>query len=158
MYDGCMTGIGDVLHALENDSLSQALGKLEFFAKLKGDSELAAWVGREQKGGFEGLTIKEMPDYRIVTVSWLDPRGIEIFIEDPNLYLMNRLGVSEGVPELESKRGEGIRKGPPDLLEMFRKYAKLPLSSYVIRSSEIEKILTTDFLHQANKQFRTSFS
>ncbi len=136
-----MIGLSDVMHALENETLSSALTKLEFFARRENYNELAAWAKQERIGDFSLVAGIDMPKYREVIVIWFDINNQPIRIPNLHFAFIYQNTVGEGVEELEQKTEEGVRIASPKLVDILRRNG-FQAAYYDVKPTEIKKVLT----------------
>ncbi len=137
-----MYGFSDVIHALENENLSSALSKLEFFAISEGHGDLATWARQERSGDFSLVSAKDMPKYRNVIVIWRDSQDRMIKIEDHRVGSIYNQAIPESVQELEQKVEEGIRVASPGLIDILHKQ-HIPAAYFDVSPTEIRKVLAS---------------
>lgn len=120
-----MYSLKEVLEALEKESLSSALSKLEAFAISRSQNDLAQWAASEVSG-YDNKA--QLPKYRKVRIQWHDHNEETVLFEQRGYSKKEeafKKPLTEGVAEVEiySSRGLEIDSlDSEDSLEQFIQY------------------------------------
>lgn len=121
-----MHSLENVLNALNSELLSEAILKLELFAKQKELEELHQWAFRE----LNGYTDKA-PSYREITIVYEDYDG--------NVTGETRRHLKESVIKLEDAQQEGLIQSNDEVLKS--KLGQTLFSRTVIKAQEVQRVL-----------------
>jgi hypothetical protein len=138
-----MYSLKEIENALEKDKLSDALYKLERFARAKDLSELSEWCSYELNGYPKGDYQKEevILKYRTLSVQWRDIYGRTILV-DPQLSILQKVPFWLGVTELEPFLKKGCAYSVPSLIEMVNRYSTVPVQTAWVSSDIIEGLFS----------------
>jgi hypothetical protein len=137
-----MYTLKEVKSALDNESLSDALYKMERFARKHDLAELADWCTREQHG-YDGSNKPEEDknrEYRSLPVQWLDIYGRPVRV-DPKLAFFSKIPMWIGVSDLESYAENGTGWVWPEAMELISKFCNGPLSGAWLAPEHIQTLL-----------------
>lgn len=127
-----MYSLDEINESLEKDKLSDALYKIQRFAKEQGLTDLATWCSWELTGypsGQDKLSEskeQEVREYRYLVVQWKDIYGNSMLI-DPKLSFIHKVPIYLGITELEGYLGKGFDYSLPSFKEFLSQYATVPV-------------------------------
>jgi hypothetical protein len=137
-----MYSLKEVRAALDNEPLSNALYKMERFARAHDLTALADWCGRELNG-YDGSNKPEEDEnrkYRSLAVQWLDIYNRPVRV-DPRLSFFSTVPMWIGVPELEAYAEEGTAWRWPEAMELIQQFSNGPLSGAWLPPDQIQALL-----------------
>jgi hypothetical protein len=137
-----MYSLKEIRSALDNEPLSNALYKMERFAREHELTALAEWCNRELHG-YDGSNKAEEDqnrEYRSLAVQWLDiyERPVRV---DPRLSFFSTLPLWIGVSDMETYAEKGTAWLWPEAMEMIQKFSNGPLSGAWLPPDQIQALL-----------------
>lgn len=147
-----MYSLKEVRTALDNEPLSNALYKMEHFARAHELTALADWCNRELHG-YDGSNQPEEDKnrkYRSLAVQWLDIYDRPVRV-DPRLSFFSSLPMWIGVSELEAYAEKGTGWLWPEAMEMIQQFSNGPLSGAWLPPDQIQALLKRVRLHARAK-------
>jgi hypothetical protein len=147
-----MYSLKEVRTALDNEPLSNALYKMERFARAHDLTALADWCNHELHG-YDGSNKPEEDKnrkYRSLAVQWLDIYDRPVRV-DPRLSFFSTLPMWLGVSELETYAEKGTGWIWPEAMEMIQKFSNGPLSGAWLPPDQIQALLKRVRLHARAK-------
>jgi hypothetical protein len=122
-----MYSLDEINEALEKDKLSDALYKMERFAREHGLTDLATWCSWELNGYPSGHGQEDIK-HRTVGMQWRDIYGRPMVIP-PEFSFIQRVPVWIGVSELEGYVEEGFGYSLPELSKQLSQFSNVPVGS-----------------------------
>lgn len=131
----------EVEAALDTESLSDALYKLERFAEVQGLTELAMWCRHELTGYEDGASADEFRAYRMLAVEWVDVDGRPIAIIGERASDFAQTPLRLGVLKAEGFTRQNAVLPFPDLADSMAKQIGRPVRGALARGSDFEDVL-----------------
>jgi hypothetical protein len=138
-----MYSLKEVRAAIDNEPLSNALYKMEQFARAHELTGLADWCKHELHG-YDGSNKPEEEkngEYRSLAVQWLDIYNRPVRI-DPQLSFFSTVPMWIGVSELEGYAEKGTGWVWPKAIEMLNQFSNGPLSEAYLPPEQIQALLS----------------
>jgi hypothetical protein len=132
----------EVENALDRESLSDALYKMERLARGKGFIGLARWCSHELKGYF-GSTKEEKEashEYRTIAVEWRDIYHRPAIVS-PQLSFVQSMPLREGVSEIEGFLENGMFINYPDIVEILQPHSTVPIAGAYMPPEQLKALL-----------------
>jgi hypothetical protein len=137
-----MYSLKEVRTTLDNEPLSNALYKMERFARAHDLTVLADWCNRELHG-YDGSNKPEEDknrEYRSLAVQWRDIYDRPVRV-DPKLSFFSKVPMWIGVSELEAYAEEGTGWIWPEAMELIQQFSNGPLSGAWLPPDQIQALL-----------------
>lgn len=136
-----MYSLSQIRDAIDKEPLSDALYKMEQFARSNNLVDLAEWSKRELHG-YDGQDKEEekIKDYRTIAVQWLDiyHRPLKI---DPSLSFIGSLPLWAGVSKIEDFASKGTGYDFPGAIELINGISQVPVSCAWLPPEQIQSWL-----------------
>lgn len=137
-----MYSLQEIKSALDRETLSDALYKMERFARANSVNDLADWCKLELHG-YDPVHKEErerVTELRSVAVQWRDVFNHPVII-DPQLSFFSTLPIWAGVSELEPYTETGVGWLFPAAIEVINKYSTGTVASAWIPPEHIQSLL-----------------
>lgn len=132
----------NLLGTLNSSPLDEALFELEQFASDQQFTELKQWAMTELEG-YVGRTNSqnEIPEYRKLSVEWVDRIGNPLVIKDARLSFLRHYHMPHSVRDLQASLDKGMTIQPTNVLDLLNKLSGATIYGGRIESSKIQVLL-----------------
>lgn len=136
-----MYSLDEVNAALDNDSVSDAIYKIQRFAESQGLTELSRWCHLELDG-YKDSTDDERTavKYRSPAVEWVTVYNTPIQVGEEFAFL-SKLPLWTAAPKLEEFKDKGAIYNPPGLLDRLSQLVPVPIKGARLTPEVVQGLL-----------------